>query len=299
MKAARFFTMAFVAVATLPLMAHLPLRAQQVGADGSAESSSHVDTTQGPIGFGDEAASHSYEMSSVTGELQGKLDAKMAKVGDHVVLKTTSKVQTADGTLIPRGTRLVGHITEVQVLDSTHGGSLLGIAFDRAELKNGQSIAIHTLIQGAHPNPSTTAMNSMSGEDSMGAMGGAPMNGGGSGSGNGGGRGGRSGGGVLDGAGGPANGTLQRTSATTSPVDERADANSQAVGAVQLPAQGDPLGHTGAHDLAAARATPHPTAIPGVMLAGNSSASGVFSESQKDIQFESGTQMQLGVVADR
>ena len=44
---------------------------------------------------------------------------------------------------------------------------------------------------------------------------------------------------------------------------------------------------------------PHPTAIPGVMLAGNSAASGVFLASMKDIQFESGTQMQLGIVADQ
>jgi hypothetical protein len=294
MKTARFFTMAFVGLASLPLMA------QHVDADGSAESSSHVDTTQGPMGFGDEAASHAYEMSSVTGELQGKLDAKTAKVGDRVVLKTTDKVQTADGTLIPRGTRLVGHITQVQALDSTHGGSLMGIAFDRAELKNGQSIAIHTLIQGVRFSSSTTAISSVN-DDAMGTVSSAAMNGVGSGSGNGTGRGGRSGGGVLDGAGGLANGTVQRTSTTTSSVGEQAgaDTNPNAPGAVQMPGPGDPLGHTGAHELAAARAIPHPTAIPGVMLAGSSTASGVFSVARKDVQFESGTQMPLGLVADR
>lgn len=290
MKAARFFAMAFVAMASLPLMA------QQVDADGAQESSSHVDTTQGPMGFGDEAASHAYEMSSVTGELQGKLDARTAKVGDRVVLKTANKVQTADGTMIPRGTRLVGRITEVQVHDPAHGASQIGIAFDRAELKNGQSIAVHTLIQGVSPSPSTTALNPMNGDDSMGAVGGgAPIGGPEIGSGNSGGRGGRSGGGVLDGAGG----TLQRTSAATLPVGDRADANSQAAGAVQLPAEGDPLGHAGAHEQAAARAIPRPTAIPGLMLAGSSSASGVFLGPRKDVQLESGTQMRLGIVVDR
>jgi len=294
MKSARFFTMAFVAMASLPLMA------QQVDADSSPESSSHVDTTQGPMGFGDEAASHADEMSAVTGELQGKLDAKTAKVGDRVILKTTNNVQTPDGTVIPRGTRLIGHITQVQAVDSAHGGSQMGIAFDRAELKNGQSIAIHTLIRGVRASPSATAMSSMNGDDSMNAMGsGAPMNVGGSGPGASGGRGGHSGGGVLDGTGGLAGGTLQKTSATTTPVDERADANSQAASAVQLPGQGDLAEHTGAHEQAAARAIPRPTAIPGVMLAGNSSASGIFLASQKDVHFESGTQMQLGIVADR
>ena len=53
----------------------------------------------------------------MTGELDGKLDSKTAKVGDRVVLKTMDKVQTSDGTVIPRGSRLVGHVTEVQAYD--------------------------------------------------------------------------------------------------------------------------------------------------------------------------------------
>ena len=42
-------------------------------------------------GFGDQAASHAWEMSPVTGELEGKLDSKTARVGDRVVLKTTGE----------------------------------------------------------------------------------------------------------------------------------------------------------------------------------------------------------------
>jgi hypothetical protein len=68
---------------------------------------------------------------------------------------------------------------------------------------------------------------------------------------------------------------------------------------VQLAGHGDQDESTDAHKAAAARARPHPTAIPGVMLAGNSSASGVFLATMKDIQFASGTEMQLGIVADR
>ena len=73
------------------------------------------------MGFGDASASHSWEMSPVIGELQDKLNSATAKVGDRVVLKTTEKVMTADGTVIPRGTRLLGHITQVQTRDATHG----------------------------------------------------------------------------------------------------------------------------------------------------------------------------------
>ncbi|MGD0482014.1 MAG: hypothetical protein ABSA42_17725 [Terracidiphilus sp.] len=290
MKTARFFAMAFLAAASIPVMAQ-EAGAQEAGGDGSQKA---VYAPQGPMGFGDASASHSWEMSSITGELQGKLDSKTAKVGDRVVLKTIEKVQTADGTVIPGGTRLVGHITQVQTRDSAHAISQMGIAFDRAELKNGQSIAIYTLIRGATPNSGVMAMNSMNGGGPM------PMSGMGDSSSGGamtGGRGGHSGGEQP----GSLGGGVQRTSPTTpsagDPVGANPDLNPQ--GAVQLAGHGDVNENVGAHQLAAARAVPHATAIPGVMLAGNSSASGVFSATMKDIQFEIGTQMQLGIVADR
>ena len=93
------------------------------------------------------------------GRAQGKLDSKTAKAGDRVVLRTTDKVQTSDGTVIPRGSRLVGHVTEVQACDATHAIAQMGIAFDHVELKGGQSVAIFTLIRRCIPAqaPSTRA----------------------------------------------------------------------------------------------------------------------------------------------
>lgn len=304
MKTARFFAMAFLGAASICLVAQQVSDSTQVTGQANASANASpggveasgsgkaVYTTQGPMDFGDEAASHAYEMSSVTGELQGKLDAKHAKVGDRVVLKTTGKVQTSDGTVLPRGTRLVGHITQVQTRDSAHAFSQLGIAFDRAELKNGQSLAIHTLIRGVSPSPGVMAINSMNSGDSLSAMG-EPAVGGGM---AGGGRGGRSGGGQPDLLGG----ALQKTAQTTTSVSDRVGAagDVNAPGAVELAGRGDLNDRVGAHQAAAARAIPHATAIPGVMLAGDSSASGLFSASKKDIQFDSGTQMQLGIVKD-
>lgn len=290
MKTARFFAMALLAAASIPLMA------QEAGAD---ESQKTVYAPQGPMGFGDASASHSWEMSAVTGELQGKLNSATAKVGDRVVLKTTEKVVTADGTVIPRGTRLVGHITQVQARDATHSYAQLAIAFDHAELKSGQSIAIFTLLRGVNPSPGVTTINPMNSDGPMNGMGdstgGGTMAGGGGTTGSG--RGGR-GGGQQSGIVGSA---VERTSATTTPVGDRTGANTDPnpQGAVELAGHGDVNENVGAHQAAAARAIPRPTAIPGVMLAGNSSASGVFLASMKDIHFESGTQMQLGIVADR
>jgi hypothetical protein len=291
MKTAMRFAMVFLAAASIPA-ASIPLIAQEEGADSSEKT---VYAPQGPMGFGD---AHSWEMSSVTGELEGKLSSATAKVGDRVVLKTTEKVQTADGTVIPRGTRLVGHITQVQARDATHRFAQLAIAFDHAELKNGQSIAIFTLIRGVNSSAGVMGMNSMNSDGPMSGMGDATSGGATAGGGTiTGGRGSRSGGGLP----GTLDGGVQGTPATTTPVGDRAGANPDPnpQGSVELAGHGDEYENVGAHQAAAARAIPHPTAIPGVMLAGNSSASGLFLASMKDIQFESGTQMRLGVVADR
>jgi hypothetical protein len=271
MKTARFFAMAILAAASIPLMA------QDTGADGSQKA---VYAPQGPMGFGDASQSHSWEMSPVSCDLENKLDSKTAKVGDRVVLKTNDKVQTANGTVIPRGTRLVGRVIQAQTQDGTHNVAQLAIAIDRAELKNGQSIAIYTLIRGVHPRRNFSDTRPMANADptSYPAAGG---------------RGSRNGSlqtGVFS-------DEMQRGTPTTTSVADRAGVNTDPnpQGAVEFAGHGDP-DESNAHRLAAARAVPRPTAIPGVLLAGSSTASGVFLSRQKDIEIESGTEMQLGII---
>ncbi len=301
MKAATILAVAFVAITCIPLWAQQSKTG--VNADASAAAGA-----KGAAGFGDKSASHAWEMSSINGELEGKMDSKTAKVGDRVVLKTTEKVQTSDGTFIPKGSHLVGHITEVQAYDRERGGAEIGIAFDRVELKDGQSLGIYTLIRGARAGTMPTAMNSMSAADTMNApMGGGPMAAQVGGQAMGGGRSaGLPGeaGGAVNGAGGVAGGTIDRT---TDPTGETTGAlgeqpapmvSSSADGAVQLAGHGDVDTNPSAHQAAALRALPRPTGIPGVMLSGNSTASGLFSSSRQNIHLDSGTQMQLGIVAE-
>lgn len=309
-------------VAVFASLSGISLWAQQTGADASGDAtasvhdsagtSAEVDTHQGAVGFGDEAQSHAWEMSSVNGELQGKLDSKTARVGDPVVLKTTEKVITPDGTTIPKGARLLGHVTEAQAHDAQHGASQLAIAFDHAQLKNGEKIAVHTLIRGVRPGASAMSMTSSdTGMGSpmgggMGGMSGGGMSGGGiAGGGMGTGRaGGGGGGGVLGGTGRAAGGvsntaddTIDRTAETTPTLG--AGAASATDSTVQTAGHGDLGANENAHTAAMARAIPHPTGIPGVMLAGSSSASGVFSAPRGEVKFDNGTQMHLGIIADR
>ena len=161
-------------------------------------------------------------------------------------------------------------------------------------------MAIYTLIRGARPGASAMATSSQMNSggfgapnSNMGSMPGEeqPM---------GGGRGGS--GGVFGGSGRTTSGV---DNATEDPFDRamanpaQAGVDENTIAAVQTAGHGDMNPSSGAHAQAAARAVPHATGIPGVMLAGSSSASGMFSAPKRNIQFASGIEMQLGIVADR
>jgi hypothetical protein len=297
------FTITLVVAAGL--LSGVPLLAQDSGADTNATApmTDEAKVTYAPTagGFGDLAASHAYEMSPVTGELDGKLDSKTARVGDRVVLKTMGKVQTSDGTVIPRGSRLVGHVTEVQAYDPVHGTARIAIAFDHAELKNGQSLAIYTLIGGVNTSASLADPQSRQDDGGGGGMMGMPVP-----------AGALTNGGRKSATNGdiaPGNGaglaTSQIDRASDSAVGEwKTDQGNQAAssgsaGNTAAQTGGRLSNPTGAHAVAAARAIPRTTQIPGVLLAGNSSSSGVLLSLVKNIQFESGTQIQLGIATDR
>ena len=74
--------------------------------------------------------------SSIQAELQNDVDVKRSKVGDQVVLKTTKAIKRGRETLIPKGTSLIGRITEVQQKTKDNASSRIGMVFDRIEGKN-------------------------------------------------------------------------------------------------------------------------------------------------------------------
>jgi len=75
------------------------------------------------------------QATRISAELAKKIDAKDAKVGDEVVAKTTSEARLADGTKLPKGSKLVGHVTDVQAKSHDNHDSHVAFAFDhgRAE----------------------------------------------------------------------------------------------------------------------------------------------------------------------
>jgi hypothetical protein len=90
-------------------------------------------------------------LKPVTAELVNKLDSKSAKQGDSVVVKTNEDVVFPGGADIPKGSKLVGHITNVQARADGKENSQIAIQFDHAELKGGQNMAIESVIQSLSP----------------------------------------------------------------------------------------------------------------------------------------------------
>lgn len=72
----------------------------------------------------------------VEGQLQSSVDVKKSRVGDQVVLKTTKDIKENGRTLVPKGSKLLGRVTEVTQKSKQNGGSRLGMIFERVEGKN-------------------------------------------------------------------------------------------------------------------------------------------------------------------
>ena len=85
--------------------------------------------------------------STVQAALVKPVDAKKNKIGDEVVAKTTHDVKSEGHVVIPKGSKLIGHVTEVKAHSKEQATSELGIAFDHAILKNGTEMPLPLGIQ--------------------------------------------------------------------------------------------------------------------------------------------------------
>lgn len=79
--------------------------------------------------------------ATITGKLQGSLNADKATVGDEVVLKVTEKVKSGGRVVIEKGSKLIGKVTEVKRDAKGSAGSTVGVAFDTL-VQKGQSIPV-------------------------------------------------------------------------------------------------------------------------------------------------------------
>jgi hypothetical protein len=213
-----------------------------------------------------------------------KLDSKSAKQGDSVIVKTSENVKTPDGTEIPKGSKLVGRITNVQARGDGKENSQIAIQFDHAELKGGQTLNIESVIQSV--SPSTSDVQGPNGSVPMASSGGPAT--------------GSMPGGSSPGANNSAMnqsesaGGNDRPGLASNTTAERGATTQNTNGSE--PAPGSIVARNG-------NVAIRTTAIPGVLLANNtngqpfSNASGLLLGARRDIHLDGGTQIIVAIAA--
>jgi len=261
-------------VTTLFAMASFPLLAQQPPPGSQPASPATQQTPSGTSPQSSQAAAPETAaagMSPVNAELISKLDSKTAKTGDSVVVQTKASVKTLDGTEIPKGSKLMGHVMAVHA-SAAGDNSQVVIQFDHLELKGGQSVPVHSQIQSIAPAGGATSA-AVSGP--------------------------AAGGSSNAGASNPsASGTSSRASGAPQSTTG-GDTGAATAGNSAPPAAGTVVARTGNIAI-------RTTSIPGVLVANNepgqpdprmAQASSILLGAKQDIQLDGGTQMVVGVSA--
>ena len=84
----------------------------------------------------------------INAELNSSIDSRKAKPGEQITAHTTEAVRSTDGrAILPKGTKLVGHVTQASARSNGQGEAMLAIQFDKAVLKDGQEVPLNVVIQ--------------------------------------------------------------------------------------------------------------------------------------------------------
>lgn len=243
-------------------------------ATGAAAESS---AATGEVGKTSAAAT---QASNVSAELTHKINSKNAKVGDDVVARTTSTAKLADRTKLPKGTHLMGKVTEVQPKSGSQHDGHLAFAFDRAVLHDGREIPIHTTLQSISAPASVAAMGGGS-DDFAGAAGPVAAGGGGS---------ARAGGGLLGGGGSIA---VPRTGLVSGATSAVSSAPASVAGTTESTLHAG----TGLVSQTAGQTAAAVSNLPGVTATGSASGSSVLDAKGSNVALSSGTQLMFSVAA--
>jgi len=107
-------------------------------------------------------------------ELSKSLDAKKSKANAKIEARTAIDLLVHGQIVVPRNTKIIGHVTEAKAHSKTSPGSMLGISFERMLLKGGREVPLQALVQaiarplqlnnlGNEPDALTNAASGMPG----------------------------------------------------------------------------------------------------------------------------------------
>jgi hypothetical protein len=79
------------------------------------------------------------------------LDSSKLKEGDSVELETGAGFKLANGTLVPKGSKLTGHVTASKARSKGDSDSQLTLAFDKLDVANGKQLSVKGMVQAVFP----------------------------------------------------------------------------------------------------------------------------------------------------
>ena len=121
--------------------------AQEAGTQAQGAAAGTAATSSGAASGGLDAG------TAVEASLSKSVDAKKAKPGDPVEARVEKDVKSAGHVVVPKGAKILGHVTQAQAREKGNAESELGITFDRAVLKNGGTVAFQGVIRAMAAAP--------------------------------------------------------------------------------------------------------------------------------------------------
>ncbi len=134
--------------------------AAQAQAESQAKASAKAGASASANAGGQSASLQSG--TTFEAELSKSVEAKKCKPGDRVEAKATKDVKSsADGqVVVPKGSKILGRVTEAKARGEGQAESSLGIVFEKAVTKDGREIPLNVLIQAVAASHSALAAES-------------------------------------------------------------------------------------------------------------------------------------------
>jgi hypothetical protein len=100
-------------------------------------------------------------------ELDKTVHVKRVKEGDTVTAHLTAPAKLRDGTELPKGSKLIGTVTEIKVKADKEGPSKLGLLFNKALPKDGKEVPVQLALVTVAPHNQQNSVDTLSGGNPM------------------------------------------------------------------------------------------------------------------------------------
>ena len=105
--------------------------------------------------------------TQLAAQIENSLDARHAKPGDRVILKTVSAFKQNGETVVPKGARLIGHVTDVQQQTKATGESHISVVFDRLRTGSTETPITATIVAITQAQTQARTNNDLLESDTM------------------------------------------------------------------------------------------------------------------------------------